>query len=70
MRWVRGIFPRGVKGPGRDYHPPPSNTEVKERVELRFFPLPPLVFVAFSRMNFTVTFKIKSTLGLGFDKRV
>ena len=35
IKWVPGLFPRGVKRPGRDVdHPLPSSAEVKERLEL------------------------------------
>ena len=54
VQWVRGFFPGGgggIKRPGRDVnHAPPSNAEVKERVD------PTLrAFMACSRVNFTVT---------------
>jgi len=50
-----GYFP-GVKRPGHGvHHPPPSNAEVKERVELYFYS-PLWVFVAYSRVNFTFYF--------------
>ena len=50
-----GSFPR-VKRPGRGVdHPPLSNADVKERVEL-FLHSPLWAFVACSRANFTFTF--------------
>ena len=51
-----GSFP-GVKRPGRGfYHPPPSSTEVKERVELYLYLF--WAFVTRSRVNFICTFFI------------
>jgi hypothetical protein len=51
-----GSFP-GVKRQGCDVdHPPPSSAEVKEKAELYlYFLLPLCAFMAFSRVNFTLT---------------
>jgi hypothetical protein len=39
IQWVPGSLFLGVKQPGCGFdHPPPSNTEVKIRVELYFYP--------------------------------
>jgi hypothetical protein len=52
-------FP-GVRRPGRGVdHQPPSSAEVKERVELYFYPHPPWAFVACSMVNFTFTSTLK-----------
>jgi len=53
-----------IKRPGRGVdHPPTSNVEVKERVELYFYStFGP--FVACSRVNFTFTFIFMCLIGL------
>jgi len=51
-----------VKRPGRGLdHPPPSSTQVKERVEL-YFCSPLWAFVACSRVNFTLTFTFSTDI--------
>ena len=43
-----GSFPE-VKGPERGVtHPPPSNADTEERVELRLLPLPACIYVIYS----------------------
>jgi hypothetical protein len=40
IQWVPGLFPGGVKRPGRGFdHPPTSTVRVKERVELYLYSL-------------------------------
>jgi hypothetical protein len=53
----------GVKWPGHGVdHPPQSSVEVKERVALYLYPLPPRAFIACSKVNFTFLFNSQNDL--------
>jgi hypothetical protein len=54
VQWLSGLFPRGKAAGSWNLSPIPPTVEVKERVELYFYPL--WVFMACYKMNFTFTF--------------